>query len=351
MLQDAQYVAFLCSKRAEIRALSRLDASIRKGFFPIIAVRPWPNTNKFQPILHQLDAATAGFRHGFDLDRYKRAFVSKSPCCDEFEILFDPAGGFKNYYDLVEPNDFRVPVLRNVNGLLSDLDKQFEHINKINRGVVVRVEQNFTYGLEELLASKLLIADDTVFVIDIGWSRDVLAQEMWISSIIGKITEWDASVEIACTSSSFPNSFSSIKYKHTFLNDDRQLYARLVARHNIAKVIYGDWGSTRKPEEQGGGKHYDRIDVARAGEWISFRQTDDEIGYKVLADRIIQDDAWNKISPCWGRQIIELTSLDVPGKIKGTEMAISARINMHITEQVNMGKTVSPPDEPYVDDL
>lgn len=349
MLQGLQYVPLLYSKRAELRALRYLDKATRDRIFPIVAVRPWPNAKDFLAIIPQLSESLNGYRHGFDLDRHKRGNVAIEPCSAEFEKLFSPNNGFKNYYDLVAQSEERIPVLRDQGGIFTNIPEQFSHIDALHRGIIVRFQRGFCEDIENILSIDLLNVDDVLFVVDVGWDLDVIAQEMWASHLISRITRWNETAEIACLSSCFPNSFTHINYKGAFSIDDRDLFDRLVRRHNSARLIYGDWGSTRRSEEQGGGTHYDRIDTALSGEWVSFRQTDSEVGYQTIALRTTSDDLWNSFPTCWGKHSIECTALDIPGKIRGTEAAISSRVNMHITAQANLGTAVSPPDEPYVD--
>jgi hypothetical protein len=349
MLQGIQYVPLLYSKRAELRALKHLDKSTRDRIFPIIAVRPWPNAKEFSAIIPQLDNSLQARRHGLDLDRDKRGKVNIEPASSQFEELFNPDDGFRAYYDFIAANPDRVPVLRDFEGRFVNIERQFDHIDSLHRGVIIRLHRESCDDVADVIKSDRLVPDDTLFVVDVGWSLDVISQEMWSSNLIRLITSWDDSVEIACLSSSFPNSFTHIEYKGAFSIDDRDLFNRLVRRHNSAHLIYGDWGSTRRSEEQGGGTHYDRIDTAGGGEWVSFRQTDDESGYQVIADRTVTDIIWPSLPICWGRHAIECTAMNIPGRIVGTESAISSRINMHLTAQANLGAVEPPPDEPYTD--
>lgn len=349
MLQGIEYVPLLYTKRAEIRALQNLDALTRSRILPILAVRPWPNTNEFGAIIPHLASAMAGHRHGFDLDWEKRVSINKQPCRDQFDNLFDPAGAFANYYNLISSDEDRIPVFRDENGSFTHVSEQLDRIDALHRGVIIRIRRGYTRSIAPLLKSGRLIADDTLFVVDAGWSLDVLQQQFWASSQISQITAWDETVEIVAMSSSFPNSFTHIEYDDSFLNDDRQLFNLLVQQHNSARLFYGDWASTRQSLDQGGGTHYDRIDTALVDEWTSYRQTGTEAGYKVIADRILQDARWASYPDCWGKNRIACTSLDVPNKIRGVEAAISVRINMHLTSQANRGNQSTIPDEPYID--
>lgn len=351
MLQGIEYVPLLYTKRAEIRAMENLDANTRAKIFPILAVRPWPNTKEFNAICPYLASATAGYRHGIDLDRDKCGKVETQPCGQQFLDLFSPDAGFSNYYSFVSDQEDRVPVFRDDAGIFTNINEQFDHIDNLHRGTIVRVRHGYTTSIQPIIQSGRLVPDDTLFVVDVGWSLDVLQQELWAYQQIEQIIAWDQTVEIVVMASSFPNSFSHIEFHDSFYNDDRELFGRMVQQHNIAHLVYGDWGSTRLSMEQGGGTHYDRIDTASLREWTSYRQTGNESGYKVIADRILADARWNDLTDCWGKNRVECTSLELPNRIVGTESAIAARINMHLTTQANQGNQPVVPDEPYVDIL
>ncbi|WP_174274883.1 beta family protein [Sphingomonas bacterium] len=349
MLQSAQYVSVLFSKRAEIKALKHLDKATRDRLFPVVGVRPWPNAKQLTAIEDRLADAFGGYRYGCDLDTAKRGFVNCHPAAEQFEALFQPENAFRNYYDFVASVQERVPVLRADGSGFTQIENQLGIATELGRGLVIRLQPNSGINLQDVLHTGLLVPDDVLFVVDAGWSLDVLSQEFWMSSRISEITDWDNSVDVVAMSSSFPNSFSHIDKKGHFLIDDRELFNRLVIRHNAAKLVYGDWGSTRLSEEQGGGTHYDRIDTARSNDWISYRQTDTDVGYAVLAQRAKDDAAWATLPDCWGKHVIDCTALDIPGKISGTESAIAARVNMHLTAQANLGLSVPVADEPYID--
>jgi hypothetical protein len=349
MIQGLDYVPLLHGKRAELKALASLEKSTRERIFPIVAVRPWPNAKDLSVAYAKVDEATAGYRHGWDIDRFKKNRVEIEPAGRDFDSLFSSANGYENYYALVKRNELRVPVLRDTNGLFENVNEQFDRIDSLHRGVIIRIQRGYTRAISDVINSGRLIADDVLFVVDAGWSLDVLAQEAWASAMVRLISDWDPSAEIVCVSSSFPNSFSHIEYKGAFSIDDRELFSRLARQHNSAHLIYGDWGSTRQPEETGGGTHYDRIDIANSGEWISYRQTGDEVGYKVVAERALADPVWHSLPACWGRHAVQCTAMDIPGKIRGTEGAAASRINMHITVQAAAGTPMPPEDEPYLD--
>lgn len=351
MLQGTEYVSLLHAKRAEIRALRWLDKATRDRLFAIVVLRPWPQANHLSLALERVDEAVGDYRYGLDLDRHKRGLPAEKPAGAEFEGLFSSENGFGNYYRLIRAKAGRIPVLRDVNGEFFAVDAQLDQIDELHRGVIVRIERAHTRGITALLRNGRLNPEDTLFVVDAGWSLDVLAQEAWASSIIAAITEWDETAEIACLSSCFPNSFSHIDYKGTFSIDDRDLHRNLVRRHNAASLTYGDWASTRASEERGGGTPYDRIDVARAGEWVSYRQSGEEVGYKVIADRVVADATWPSAPACWGRYSIECTAQGTPGGITGSELAASCRINMHLTSQAAAGGGIVDHDEPFEDNF
>lgn len=349
MLEAVEYVPLLHSKRAEIRALRHLDTAIRNAIFPIIVLRPW-NANNLSKAFERIDESVGDFRYGLDLDRYKFGAGGRQPAATEFDALFSSHDGFASYYDMISQGGGRVPVLRSEAGQFTHIDKQLQHADNIGRGIIVRVERDYTTNLSDLLSNPNFLPQDALFVVDVGWTTEVLFQELWATTVISTISNAYPDAEIAYVSSCFPDSFSHIVNSGVFSIDDRNLFARLRQRHNNANLTYGDWGSTRKSLEAGGGTHYNRIDLADLGSWTSYRETVVGDTYNKLAINIINNVAlWSNIPPCWGRHAVESTAINIPGAIVGTEGAASARINMHITVQASGGNVGYVNDEPYVD--
>ncbi len=350
MLEGIDYVPLLHAKRAEMRALGKLEKAPRDRMLPVIVFRPGDHhdLDKTWPIIAK---AVGPYRYGLDLDRHKYRATANEPARTQFDALFDWEGGFSAYYIRIAAMDGAIPVFRAADNQYSDLIAQFNHIDSLDRGAILRIERGYDLNWIDVLQHDRFNQHDTIILIDLGWSNDILALEMWSSRIIEKISEISPDAEIVALSSSFPNSFGHIGGKGIFSNDDRGVYNNLIRKHNAAKIKYGDWGSTRESKDQGGGKPWPRIDLASTGDWTCFRQTGEEIGYVPVAGRAALDSSWKSIPSSWGKNTIECTQMNIPGRITGTEIATSVRINIHLTVQA-LGGTLVPPEEvPYLDDF
>lgn len=349
MLEGIDYVALLHTKRAEMRALQHLEKAPRDRLFPVLVVRPGDHHDmeKTWPIYAN---AIGPYRFGFDLDRHKFGATSAEPAKMQFESLFSEANGFQAYYERVGQTEGAIPVFRpNHNGVFQNLDDQFDRIDELDRGLILRVERNFSQNWVDVLTHPRLQIDDTLLLVDLGWSTDVLLLEMWSSGIIQQITDFAPEAEIVALSSCFPTSFSHIDDRGVFSIDDRDLFNRLVRRHNSANIKYGDWASTRSARNDRTGMPRPRIDIASTGDWTCFRQTDGETGYIPVAARTIGDAIWNAVPSCWGKNTIQRTAMNVPGRITGTELATSVRVNIHLTVQALGGAQPPPEETPYED--
>jgi hypothetical protein len=350
MLEGIDYIPLLHAKRAEIRALSKLEKAPRARMLPIIVFRPGDH--------HDLDntwpiiaSAVGPYRYGLDLDRHKYGTTANQPAATQFDALFQSDAGYLAYYERVASMDGAIPVFRSSAGIFFDLDKQFDQIEKLDRGIILRIERNYTQNWIDVIQHDRFNQYDAIVLVDLGWSPDVISLEMWSSQVIEKITDNLPDIEIVALSSSFPNSFSHIDDKGVFSIDDRDVYSRLVRRHNSATIKYGDWGSTRESSDQGGGKPWPRIDVASTGDWTCFRQTESESGYQPVAARAVTDELWKTVPASWGKNTIQCTQMGIPGRITGTEIATSVRVNIHLTVQALGGAPVPVEEIPYVDDF
>jgi hypothetical protein len=349
MLEGIDYVALLHTKRAEMRALLHLEKAPRDRLFPILVARPGDHHNMEEtwPIYGK---AVGPYRYGLDIDRHKLGHTTAEPAKTQFDALFSSENGFATYYDRVAKMEGAIPVFRSNGGKFSNLETQFDRIDDLDRGVILRIEKDFTENWMYVISHERFNLDDTLIVIDLGWSPDILSLEMWSSQIVEQLTDRWPEAEIVALSSCFPNSFSHIDAKGVFSIDDRDLYNRLVRRHNAANIKYGDWGSTRSSSDQGGGKPWPRIDIASVGDWTCFRQTEEEAGFVPVARRTVDDtDVWKSIPGCWGKNAIQCTSMNIPGRITGTEIATSVRVNIHLTVQALGGAQTPPEESPYED--
>jgi hypothetical protein len=346
MLENASYCPILHARVAEAKALTQLSGAAKDRLFPIVVWRPWPNARGLEKTSEKITAALGGRRFAVDLDPTKRG--AGTPAGAEFDRLFDPAGGYQNYYELVGGLPNAVPVLR---PSPINLDEQLAHIEALDSGVVVRLE--FNAAAEMIEAARRLVQEtpDVVVLIDAGWSTELLVREAWASRMIQTITDVRPDIELIVAGSSFPDAFGNIRGRGRIPVQERRLHTELIRRHNAAHITYGDWGSTRPPAVEATiMRNTPRLDLPFQTEWICYRRSDDE-DYPELARELMADPMWPAQLTIWGTFMISATADSLPGSIRSPGTAAAARINIHLHRQAFVGAEVVPGDaeEPYVD--
>lgn len=212
--------------------------------------------------------------------------------------------------------------------------------------------RNAPYDRDRLVRQVTELVEDVAIFVDLGWTRDLLGRQAWASEIIGSITDMRPEAEMVVAGSSFPSSFADIGAKGNVSVLERSLHANLVRQHNAARIVYGDWGSTRLPSSESiPMRNVPRIDLPTNSDWICFRK-DGEEGYADIANRLMSDLDWPAGLNIWGTYTIECTADGVPGAIRSPGTAAAARINIHMHRQVHFEAPgeVNDGDEPFTDD-
>src|SRR3954453_19627773 len=109
MLTGIHYVPLLRSKVAEVSAFRNLSTAVKSVVMPVFLTRPWQNAKHFDLTVERVREAAAGRMFALGLDGSRRNHPSARPAQAEFDELFQPAGGYRFYYDLLEDVDEAVP--------------------------------------------------------------------------------------------------------------------------------------------------------------------------------------------------------------------------------------------------
>jgi hypothetical protein len=351
MLEAYTYVPILYTKNAELLALKKLDSSLRSRVLPIIGIRPGQHKD-FQKSLEKYKDSTSGLRVGLTLDETRYGKCKSPVAKEQFDALFDPEDGFRNFFNFVGDWEAAIPVLQTKDGIFQSIEDQISNSVSLDRGFIVRVRQHESVSFLECLESGVLTGQDFAVIIDAEWQEDVLIFENWASRLILQITSDFPNIAIVTASSSFPRDFSNIEGKGVIINDDREFFDRIKRNHNEANLIFGDWGSTRSASERPGAKPRPRVDIATIRDWVSFRlDKNGKGGFPAVALMAENDFVWLSTPDCWGKRLIELTARKRPQQIKGNQSANAARINIHLTVQAMSDTMVQLPDEPFTDDF
>ena len=341
-----------------MKALLQLPAVAKDGMFPVIVGRPWPNAKHLVSAWNKVSESVDGRRYALDLDRTRDGSGGNFPAHVDFNALFNRSGGYANYYGLVSTLPNVVPVLRVDDVGSSNFFAQAEHVYRLDRGLVVRLEFGRIQdpiALVESVYEVLQLGSDVNFVIDAGWApHDLISHELWAAPIIRRITEFQPEAEIVVAGSSFPDQFTNLGIRGVISVAERRLYSVLKRRFNAANLIYGDWGSTRPPKESTPMTNVPRIDLPTPNEWVAFRRDKDtnaDEDYVAIARRVMRDSAWPRDLSIWGTYMISSTAQDLPEAIRGAGTATAVRVNVHLHQQrfFDTPDVVSDGDEPYTD--
>lgn len=350
MLQGRTYVPMLHARLAEIRALRELPNSTKNKILPIIRIRPWLNSKSLDAVWNKINDAFPERSFGLDLD-VTRNIAKDHGAYETFRQLFLPNAGFKNYYDTVNILDWAIPVLRRSGRDFPELENQLEHVVKIGRGLIVRMEPQQSGRLEDLFSAlNDKIPENLVFAFDCGWGRDILTQAAFCVSQIEKILNINSEIEIVIGGSSFPDSFAKQGERIENSMIERLLFQEVRRNLNRGQLFYGDWGSTRPPTNPVPMKNVPRIDFPASSSWIAHR-SDGELDYESLAENVLADSAWAGGLGIWGEYMIECTAAGLEPAIKSPAMAAAVRVNLHMHIHANLddpgGMVVG--DEPFDD--
>ena len=342
MLEEISYSPVIYSKNSELSALKNLRDELRPKIFPIISLKPLPHAHELAHTLNRIDESKPG-RFGLDIDWHTYGRVKSLTDPNEFDRLFLHNDGFQNYFNLVDSIAGAVPVLVRCDGEYPFLDSQIDRALELGKGLIVRIEREKYHGLDYVLDQVTGRVEDVVFLVDAGWSQEILLAQPWTYQMIKAITERNSEAEIIIASSSFPKSFSHMGKKGISSNDDRELFRRMRQMTN-AQIVYGDWASTRKSIEATPMKAVPRLDLAHSNEWLSYRRIGQE-GYFDIADRLVNDLGFQLTADCWGKNNIADLAAGNLEAVKGAAKATASRINMHLTVQALVDSGEALPEE------
>lgn len=348
MLASISYVPLLKTRTSEVEAFNFLEEDVKDRCFPVFSLRPWPNANFLDHSVNYVTEALGGRPFGLGLDKDRLGHSSSKAAQAEFDALFNPARGYKAYFDFVESIPNAVPVLQastDANNLLLQLGAATD----LDRGLIVHQVRGSQIPLSETVLSLPPLPTDTVFIVDAAWARDPLQLEAWTVPIVKRIFSLLPSAEIVVAASSFPESFGHIVGDAEELAYEDTHFSSVRQQVQGANLVYGDWGSTRLPQSGGGGKIPPRIDLAKSGCWHIFRAdaTTNE-AYLDVANAAKCHPSFAFVPDCWGKTQIAETDGKGVG-ITGTKMNTSARINAHMTLRAGPSKFSTQEEVPYQD--
>jgi hypothetical protein len=359
-LTNASYVPTVFLKPAELLAVSELADTDKDLLCPVFCLRPWLASNQLEKSLETIEKAYGSRAFFLEIDIYYRRDGEARPAQVDFLKLKSDQNNNAEWIQFVRERPLISPCVFSHHGVESAISAQISAFTALERTFLIRLarptieNQNYKIEVGKLIEIGCQIQHSNFgFIVDVGWSNDLIAQEMWADAVIRAIVarRGDA-VPIILSGSSFPDNFVKYSGHGSISMQERDLFARLKKVNNNAKLIYGDWASARVPSERnGGGEVPPRIDLATNNTWEVFRYTEADGGYPAAAKTAMKNKSFASVANSWAAYMVQATALGGGGGISSTMRAAAVRINAHLIRQL-YSNLDSPPlgsDEPYSD--
>lgn len=350
-INDLTYVPTIFLRTAEMQALEQLSIAEKDSIIPIIPIKPWANSNHLINSLNRIERAIPNRRYFVDIDRYYLR-PRERPSWGEFQEIRSPGNNFANWRNFVSQSEFTIPCIQIVGASTESITAQIAWANENNKPFGIRIEQRFPCDRAALLSAFGAIGHSNyVVILDAGWSRDLISQQVWASGWISSLNNLHHDAKIVVSASSFPDQFMAYGQFGTENLQERPFFNALRGKHNNARLIYGDWASSRPHGNDSGGPGYPRVDLPVANSWIFFRS--DSIGgdFQPLAVQARNSAYWDGDLNNWGKYFIENTATGIGYSINSAQQAAAARINIHLNQQIaqSLGGAVGDVPEDFED--
>ncbi|MCT8327924.1 beta family protein [Albidovulum sediminis] len=351
-IRATSYVPTIFLRNAELQAVAELPDSAKDILTPIFCLKPWKTAKLLEAAIVQIGKAFGDREYFLDIDPFEPAKVklkeTRRPAQDSFLELVDHSDNNQSWVDFFDKHPRAYPCIQVNHGDLASIRNQIDEFTKREKPFLVRLDygngQRYSDVIQEVCNTE---HSNFGFVLDAGWSRDLLSRTNWVDGLVKQIVVLRGDdIPIAVTGSSFPDSFSGVDLGATFQILERQLFQQLQQNNNRARLVYGDWASSRSPSEGGGGGNPipPRIDLATGSEWESFRCREEDGGFKDAAEAASNSKRFPKGLHIWATYMIEATALGDPNGIRSLHKATAVRINMHLYRQLHYANFNPAPD-------
>lgn len=349
---DYNYYPNLRSRPAEVKGFAELANACKDAITPVFTLGAWPRQEDTKTSLREVLLASSGRPVMLDLTS-DPSYITK----DIFELK-NPDSNFKNWREFITQIDHPViPVIQiNEDSKISQVIRQARYFENNGLGKLAFKIQSFGSQASNVIAalSALDSADNALVIIDAGYIRDTLHASLAGSvTLINTIRDEVDNAIISVTSTSFPASVmpfldANSKGKSGIID---MLETKLHAAIGREAVIYGDHGSIHsRVYPAKGGKFIARIDYPLNDAWVFERRADtNSQGYISAAQDLIEDFPEILEDDTWGaRKIVSASDGDIEN-MKTPASWIAARVNMHISRQVDLTGSSTTDEEDFED--
>lgn len=355
-LFDATYVPTIFIRRAELLAVAELPEATKDNLTPIFCLKPWATSKHLEKSIEKIEDVYGQERQYFlDVDPFYQVEEVSRPAQSEFLELIDDEGGNQNWIDFFSEHPNAFPCILVGHGDADAVRNQTAQFTDMERTFLVRLRFSEFVGRDwGQIVSAVCETEHTNFgfVVDLEWDTDILSRVEWADRVVKRIVDLKGdSIPIVLSGSSFPNNFSKFEDGGTAELFERAAFDTLLANNNRARLVYGDWASSRSPTESRPNPNPipPRIDLPCSASWEIFRVRDEDGGFSVAATRAMRSPEYPTGLEIWGTYAIEATAhpetpQNDPNLISHHSKAAAVRINLHLYRQQNFNSFDPAPD-------
>lgn len=319
--------------------MAELDDVSKNKLTPIFCLKPWATAKALSRSMEKIEEVYPNRPYFLDIDPFYNKKAKRPAQSDYYDLINDRNNqSWIDFFDKY-PNAF--PSLQVNLADIAAIQNQIDSFTASEKIFLVRLDHEHGHNFSEVVRTACHVGHANFgFVLDAGWSRDLLSRANWVDGLVKQIVDLRGDdIPIVVTGSSFPSSFIKYSLGEEVDVAERRLFAQLQAANNRARLIYGDWASSRSPSEGGGGAVIPpRIDLATERTWEIFRSEYDAPEFVDLAKKVIKSPSYPTDLAIWATYMIESTALGDPNGITSLRRATAVRINMHLYRQLNFGQ-------------
>lgn len=346
------YFPALRTRPAEMDGYANLRDEVKDKLVPIITLGAWPRVEGIDQSLEQVEMAVG--QRPYVLDLTQEAAYQRPQILE----LLRPDNNFSAWRALVARIGHVVPVVQMPSSAkLSQIIKQARALEDAHDRVAFRIV-DFAVDTPRVIAglSALDHPAEALVIIDAGYIRDSMPASL--SACVASINEIREEIPeaiITVVSTSFPATVTS----HLALESAGERGALAILERELHAAIgpdaaiYGDHASIHsKVYMAAGGRFMPRIDYPLSDAWEFERrpQARDSSGYIAAAQALMRRFPAVAEEDTWGAERIRNAAEGNIEKMKTPARWIAARVNMHVTRQLELSEQLVSVNEADLDD-
>lgn len=326
-------------------AVAELDDTSKDLLSPIFCLKPWATANALSRSMEKIAEVYPNRPYFLDIDPFYDKEAKRPSQHDFYELIDDE--NRQSWIEFFDDHPNAYPCLQVNNADTAAIQNQIDGFTAREKVFLVRLDYEHGSAFGDIIRTVCNVPHANFgFVLDAGWSRDLLSRTSWVDGLVKQIVDLRGDdIPIVVTGSSFPASFSNYSLGKAVEVAERILFSQLQVANNRARLVYGDWASSRSPSEGGGGAVIPpRIDLATEQSWEIFRSENGAPEFSDLAEEVMNSPSYPTGLAIWATYMIASTALGDPNGISTLRRATAVRINMHLYRQLNYGRFQPAPD-------